>query len=72
MDIELAMPQKARKRMVFSVASDVVYPNKLSRNRFKYFVERLMDGPLLRKEKIVYSAAAIVSINYDTKLKYEF
>ena len=72
MDIELAMPQKARKRMEFSVASDVVYPNKLSRNRIKYFLERLMDGPLLRKEKIVYSAAAIVSIYYDTTLKCEF
>ena len=63
MDIELAMPEKARKRMNFSVASDVVYPNKLNKNRIRYFVERLMDGPILSMQKILRSAAAIVRTN---------
>ena len=63
MDIELAMPEKARKRMEFSVASEVVYPNKLKKNSIKYFVEGLMDGPILRMDKILEYAAAIVSVS---------
>ncbi len=62
MDIELAMPEKARKKMKFSVASEVVFPNKLKRNRIRYWIDRLLDGPILSMDKIIEHAAEIVRL----------